>query len=112
VLTDTGVVHALEAAATRGVKVRVLLDPSQPSSDPSYAALLADAIDVRWYRSHGELLHAKAIVADGASILFGSANWSGGGFARNHELDIELPAATTVAAAMLAQMNLDWVASG
>ena len=64
VLTDTGVVHALEAAALRGVAVRVLLDPSQPSSDPSYAALLADGIQVRWYRSRGELLHAKAIVAD------------------------------------------------
>jgi phosphatidylserine/phosphatidylglycerophosphate/cardiolipin synthase-like enzyme len=112
VLTDTGVVHALEAAATRGVKVRVLLDPSQPSSDPSYAALLADGIEVRWYRTHGELLHAKAIVADGTSVLFGSANWSGGGFARNHELDIELPAASAVAAEMLAQMELDWVASG
>jgi cardiolipin synthase A/B len=112
VLTDTGVVHALESAAHRGVDVRVLLDPSQPSSDPSYAALLADGIKVRWYRSHGELLHAKAIVADGASILFGSANWSGGGFARNHELDIELPSAPMVAAAMLAQMDLDWTASG
>jgi cardiolipin synthase len=112
VLTDTGVVHALESAAHRGVDVRVLLDPSQPSSDLSYAALLADGIKVRWYRSHGELLHAKAIVADGASILFGSANWSGGGFARNHELDIELPSAPTVAAAMLAQMDLDWTASG
>jgi phosphatidylserine/phosphatidylglycerophosphate/cardiolipin synthase-like enzyme len=112
VLTDTGVVHALESASHRGVDVRVLLDPSQPSSDPSYAALLADGIKVRWYRSHGELLHAKAIVADGASILFGSANWSGGGFARNHELDIELPSAPMVAAAMLAQMDLNWTASG
>jgi cardiolipin synthase A/B len=111
VLTDTGIVHALEVAELRGVEVRVLLDPSQPSSDPSYAALLADGIEVRWYRSRGELLHAKAIVADRTSILFGSANWSGGGFARNHELDIELPAASAVAAAMLAQMNLDWVAS-
>jgi len=112
VLTDTGIVHALEAAALRGVEVRVLLDPSQPPSDPSYAALRADGIDVRWYRSHGELLHAKAIVADRTSVLFGSANWSGGGFARNHELDIELPAAPAVAAEMLAQMNLDWAASG
>jgi phosphatidylserine/phosphatidylglycerophosphate/cardiolipin synthase-like enzyme len=111
VLTDTGVVHALEAAALRGVAVRVLLDPSQPSSDPSYAALLSDGIEVRWYRSHGELLHAKAIVADGTSVLFGSANWSGGGFARNHELDIDLIAAPVVAAEMLAQMNLDWAAS-
>ena len=111
VLTDTGVVHALEAAALRGVAVRVLLDPSQPSSDPSYAALLADGIQVRWYRSRGELLHAKAIVADSTSVLFGSANWSGGGFARNHELDIELSAAPLVAAEMLAQMNLNWAAS-
>jgi cardiolipin synthase len=112
VLTDTGVVHALESAAQRGVDVRVLLDPSQPSSDPSYAALLAAGIKVRWYRSHGELLHAKAIVADATSTLFGSANWSGGGFARNHELDIEMPSAPAIAGAMLAQMNLDWTASG
>jgi phosphatidylserine/phosphatidylglycerophosphate/cardiolipin synthase-like enzyme len=111
VLTDTGVVHALEAAALRGVHVRVLLDPSQPSSAPAYAALLAAGIQVRWYRSRGELLHAKAIVADATSILFGSANWSGGGFARNHELDIELPSAAPVAADMLDQMDLDWVAS-
>ncbi len=111
VLTDTGIVHALEAAAARGVHVRILLDPSQPSSAPSYAALRGDGIDVRWYRSHGELLHAKAIIADFTSVLFGSANWSGGGFARNHELDIDLPRAPRVAAGMLAQMDLDWVAS-
>ena len=111
VLTDTGIVHALEAAASRGVHVRILLDPSQPSSTPSYAALRRGDIDVRWYRSRGELLHAKAIVADATSVLFGSANWSGGGFARNHELDIDIPSAPGVAAAMLAQMDLDWTAS-
>jgi phosphatidylserine/phosphatidylglycerophosphate/cardiolipin synthase-like enzyme len=111
VLTDTGIVHALEAAARRGVVVRMLLDPSQPSSAPSYAALRVDGIQVRWYRSRGELLHAKAIVADATSILFGSANWSGGGFARNHELDIELMGAPAVAGAMLAQMDLNWAAS-
>jgi phosphatidylserine/phosphatidylglycerophosphate/cardiolipin synthase-like enzyme len=111
VLTDTGIVHALEAASTRGVRVRILLDPSQPSSDPSYEALRSDGIDVRWYRSHGELLHAKAIIGDATSVLFGSANWSGGGFARNHELDIDLPRAPAVAAGMLAQMDLDWAAS-
>ncbi|HEY6468195.1 MAG TPA: phosphatidylserine/phosphatidylglycerophosphate/cardiolipin synthase family protein [Candidatus Dormibacteraeota bacterium] len=111
VLTDTGIVHALEAAAARGVDVRILLDPSQPSSAPSYAALLGAGVDVRWYRSRGELLHAKAIVADATAVLFGSANWSGGGFARNHELDVELPRAPAVAAGMLAQMDVDWAAS-
>jgi phosphatidylserine/phosphatidylglycerophosphate/cardiolipin synthase-like enzyme len=111
VLTDTGIVHALEAAAARGVHVRILLDPSQPSSDPSYKALRQDGVDVRWYRSHGELLHAKAIIADADAVIFGSANWSSGGFARNHELDIDLPGAPSVAAGMLAQMDLDWAAS-
>jgi phosphatidylserine/phosphatidylglycerophosphate/cardiolipin synthase-like enzyme len=111
VLTDTGIVHALEAAHGRGVEVRVLLDPSQPSSVPSVRALRAAGVDVRIYRSHGELLHAKAIVTDSTSVLFGSANWSGGGFARNHELDIELRDAPDVATQMLAQMVLDWQAS-
>jgi cardiolipin synthase A/B len=111
VLTDTGIVYALESAAARGVHVRVLLDPSQPSSAPSFTALHRGGIDVRWYRSHGELLHAKAIVADSTAVLFGSANWSSGGFARNHELDIGLPDAPRVAAAMLDQMDLDWAAS-
>jgi cardiolipin synthase len=111
VLTDTGIVHALEAAARRGVAVRILLDPSQPSSTPAFSALRTDGVNVRWYRTRGELLHAKAIVADGTSVLFGSANWSGGGFARNHELDVEVPSAPALAAAMLAQMDINWAAS-
>jgi phosphatidylserine/phosphatidylglycerophosphate/cardiolipin synthase-like enzyme len=112
VITDTGVVRALVAAHARGVAVHVLLDPSQRPSDPSFAALRNVGVDVRWYHSRGELLHAKAVVADGRRVLFGSANWSGGGFARNHELDIELIDASHVAAQMLAQMSLDWGASG
>jgi phosphatidylserine/phosphatidylglycerophosphate/cardiolipin synthase-like enzyme len=110
-LTDTGIVHALESASAAGVSVRVLLDPSQHPSDPAYQTLLAHGIAVRWYRSHGELLHAKAIVTDRSHVLFGSANWSGGGFARNHELDVELVQAPVVAQAMVAQMDLDWAAS-
>jgi phosphatidylserine/phosphatidylglycerophosphate/cardiolipin synthase-like enzyme len=111
VLTDTGVVHALEAAHTRGVAIRLLLDPSQPSSVPSFAALRAAGVDVRLYRTRGELLHAKALVADAQAVLFGSANWSGGGFLRNHELDIEIPNSAKLATQMLAQMQLDWAAS-
>lgn len=112
VLTDTAVTHALERARQRGVRIHVLLDPSQHSSDPSFQLLLHDGVPIRWYRSQGELLHAKAIVADGSAVLFGSANWSGGGFDRNHELDIELPDAAAIAGAMRAQMALDWAASG
>lgn len=111
VLTDSSIVHALEAARHRGVDVRLLLDPSQHSSDPSYQSLLSAGVPVRWYRTRGELLHAKAIVADSAGVLFGSANWSGGGFERNHELDIEMPQAPAIASQIQAQMALDWSAS-
>ncbi|TMB89180.1 MAG: phosphatidylserine/phosphatidylglycerophosphate/cardiolipin synthase family protein [Chloroflexi bacterium] len=111
VLTDTGAVRAIEAAHARGVAVRVLLDPSQRPSDPSFAALRDAGIAVRLYRSRGERLHAKAAVADATTVLFGSANWSGGGFARNHELDVEVPRAPALAAQMLDQMRLDWDAS-
>ena len=111
VLTDSAIVHALEAARQRGVDVRLLLDPSQHSSDPSYQSLLSAGVPVRWYRTRGELLHAKAIVADSDGVLFGSANWSGGGFDRNHELDIEMRQAPQVASQILAQMALDWRAS-
>jgi phosphatidylserine/phosphatidylglycerophosphate/cardiolipin synthase-like enzyme len=111
VLTDTGIVHALESAHARGVDARVLMDPSQHSSDPSFQSLVAAGVPVRWYRTRGELLHAKAIVADSQGVLFGSANWSGGGFARNHELDIETLQAPVIAGAILDQMALDWAAS-
>lgn len=111
VITDTGIVRALEAARARGVALHILLDPSQPSSDPSIQALRSAGVDVRLYRSRGELLHAKAIVADATRVLFGSANWSGGGFARNHELDIEIVESPRIALAMLAQMRVNWDAS-
>ena len=111
VLTDTAIVKALETAHQRGVDVRLLLDPSQHSSDPSYQSLLASGVPVRWYRTRGELLHAKAIVADSDGVLFGSANWSGGGFERNHELDIEMPRAPIAAEQIQDQMALDWAAS-
>ena len=111
VLTDTGIVHALERAHSRGVAVHLLLDPEQRPSDPAAAALRRAGVEVRLYSSHGEKLHAKAMVADRTAVLFGSANWSGGGFERNHEVDVDLPDAPAVAAAILAAMDADWEAS-
>jgi cardiolipin synthase A/B len=111
VLTDTGVVHAIERARERGVRVRVLLDPSERPSDGPAAELAAAGVDVRLYRGHGEKLHAKLGVADGRDSLFGSANWTSGGFERNHELDIEIPDSTDVATELRAMVDADWSAS-
>lgn len=110
VLTDARAVHALARAHRRGVRVRLLLDPDERPSDPSAALLRSAGVEVRLYRGSGEKLHAKAAVADGARILFGSANWTGGGFIRNHELDIRFDSAGA-AATLLTAMRADWDAS-
>jgi len=111
VLTDTGIVHAIEGAHDRGVRVRVLLDPGQRPSDGPAAELASAGIDVRLYRSHGEKLHAKVGVADGQDSILGSANWTTSGFERNHELDIEVPDAPAIAAQLTAMADADWSAS-
>jgi phosphatidylserine/phosphatidylglycerophosphate/cardiolipin synthase-like enzyme len=111
VITDTGVVHAIEAAAARGVRVRVLIDPGQRPSDASAAALSAAGVALRRYRTSGEKLHAKLGVADGGTALFGSANWTAGGFQRNHEVDVEILDAPQVAAQLTAMVDADWSAS-
>ena len=112
VLTDAGVVHALERARSRGVAIRLLLDPGQRPSDRSAAELEAAGVAVRRYAGRGELLHAKAAVADGSRVLFGSANWTGGGFQRNHEVDIEVLCSPEVARTFTAAMDADWAAGG
>jgi phosphatidylserine/phosphatidylglycerophosphate/cardiolipin synthase-like enzyme len=111
VLTDTGVVHAIESAHARGVAVRVVLDPGQRPSDASATRLAAAGVALRRYRSSGEKLHAKLAVADRRTSIFGSANWTSGGFQRNHEVDVEILDAPAVAAQLTAMVDADWSAS-
>lgn len=110
VMTDAHVVSALAEAARRGLAVWCLLDPSQDPNRATIVALRLAGVHVAYYRTHGELLHAKAMVADGERLLVGSANWSRSGFTRNHELDAVLESAA-LAAAALARMEADWNAS-
>jgi phosphatidylserine/phosphatidylglycerophosphate/cardiolipin synthase-like enzyme len=111
VLTDLGIVHALERAQARGVHVRLLLDPRERPSDAPAAELRARAVPVRLYRGGGELLHAKTMVVDARTVVVGSANWSGGGFARNHELDVVMPDAPAVAHVITQAEDSDWAAA-
>jgi phosphatidylserine/phosphatidylglycerophosphate/cardiolipin synthase-like enzyme len=111
VLTDAGVVHAIESAHARGVAVRVMLDPGQRPSDAAAARLEGAGVALRRYRTTGEKLHAKLAVADGRTAIFGSANWTSGGFQRNHEVDVEILDAPAVAAQFTALVDADWSAS-
>ena len=73
VLSDSDVIAALNNAQARRVKVRVLLDPREPS-----AVELMDGLDLRVKRP-GSLQHLKSYAIDGAVLRTGSANFSRSG---------------------------------
>jgi phosphatidylserine/phosphatidylglycerophosphate/cardiolipin synthase-like enzyme len=88
-IADREVVDALLAAARRGARVRLILDPNKDafgrakSGIPNrplaseLAAASDGAIQVRWYRTHGEQFHAKLVTIDDGERLWltlGSAN--------------------------------------
>ena len=88
-LSDRSVIQALLAAAKRGVAVRVLLDPNKDafgrtkngipnrSVATELAAASDGAIQVRWFRTHGEQFHSKLVALRTATefwFTLGSAN--------------------------------------
>ena len=88
-LSDRKVVGALLRSASRGVKVRLILDPNRDAfgrrkdgvpNRPVANELVErsdDKIQVRWYRTHGEQFHTKlALVTHGDQLIasLGSAN--------------------------------------
>ena len=90
-LSDRPVIEALLAAASRGVAIRVLLDPNKdafgfeksglPNRQVASELVAASdgAIKLRWYRTHGEQFHVKlaAIRSDRELWLtVGSANFT------------------------------------
>lgn len=91
-LSDRGVVDALREALTRGVSVKILLDPTEYFSRKPARSLLDAGAVVRYYRPYaGELMHAKILDVDGGEIfLIGSANFSHQAYLKNHEADVEL----------------------
>lgn len=111
VLSDRIVINALLAAVRRGVKVRVLLEPTQPQNLAALAELRAAGGRAEFFKpAHGELLHAKLAIIDAGLVLFGSCNWSRSGFTRNHELDL-LIGDGRLARSFLDRLQADWSAS-
>jgi hypothetical protein len=88
---------ALAQAATRGVKVEVILDgsPDWERYDPAglgknataYEYLAAKGVDVS-FTSAPATVHAKVVVFDEAVVLAGSTNWSEAAFHKNIETNL------------------------
>ncbi|MCP4899115.1 MAG: phospholipase [bacterium] len=90
-LSHRSVVRELVEAARREVSVRLILDPNRDSfgrvkngipNRPTVGELLSQSqgkIKVRWYDTHGEQFHCKALVhrgQKGTTAILGSANFT------------------------------------
>lgn len=83
--TSRPLAQALVDAKDRGVRVRVLLDPSNASGDYSKAAYLVNnGIDVCTEKGAG-LMHHKFVLIDDSILITGSFNWTASAEAENDE---------------------------
>ena len=88
---DPQMIAALEAAARRGVDVRLLLPgrTNEPLIGPAARSNFSALLDagVRIYLWQGELLHAKTATIDGVWSTVGSSNLDWWSIARNDEIN-------------------------
>jgi cardiolipin synthase len=110
---DTALHQSILAAARRGAKVRMLLPERNDSrivahaSRSFYRSLLSAGVEIWEYR--GGFLHAKTLMADGALIVFGSANMDRRSFELNYENGLLVSDAAFARA--LARRWDDWMGS-
>jgi phosphatidylserine/phosphatidylglycerophosphate/cardiolipin synthase-like enzyme len=93
-LSDRDVIAALKNAATRGVAVRVMLEPNPccaSSNDPQralFSELQAARVQAQWTNPAFRLTHAKLAVIDGTTAIIMSQNLTKTSFTYNREADI------------------------
>jgi phosphatidylserine/phosphatidylglycerophosphate/cardiolipin synthase-like enzyme len=74
-LKDTDAEHALGDAARRGVRVRVILDDREKSTNSDAAGYLTSrGAKVVWSSSRFKYTHQKTLIVDGSTALIMSAN--------------------------------------
>ena len=77
--------NALLRAKARGVKVRVLLEKQQDSSQYSEHQKISDAAISVKLDSNPQLMHNKFAVIDSEFVITGSMNWTQNGVKENNE---------------------------
>jgi len=125
-LADRKIVKSLLSAASRGAKVRLILDPNKDAfgrekdgvpNRPVAAELVRrsdEKIQVRWYRTHGEQFHTKlALVTHGDRLIasLGSANLTRrniGNYNLEANVAIELRAASALGIEMISYFDRLW----
>lgn len=91
------IIHALEAAKSRGVDVYVILDHSDlRSHDSGLQAMLSHGIPV-WIDTTVRIAHNKVMVIDGRDVITGSFNFSWSAQHMNAENVLEIVNSLTLA---------------
>jgi phosphatidylserine/phosphatidylglycerophosphate/cardiolipin synthase-like enzyme len=129
-LSERDVIQALLAAARRGVAVRLILDPNKDAfgrekngipnrSVASELTAASDgAIDIRWYRTHGEQFHAKLVAVRTATeywFTLGSANLTRrnlGDFNLEANVAVSVPLNAEIATQISAWFEMLWTNRG
>ena len=103
-LSERRIIKALETAAHRGIKIRMVLDPNKDAFGYEKTGIpnrpvaheltkkTDDGIQVRWYDTRGEQFHSKMlfIQRNGVStVILGSANYTRRNL-RNYNLELDV----------------------
>ena len=113
VLTDHAIIGALEAAARRGVRLRLYLDPEQNGArDTAPGGRLGEllrlpGVEARAKNPAGDLMHLKSYQVDGRWLRTGSANFSLSGEQRQDN-DIVVIESVDAAGAFAADFERLW----
>lgn len=102
-LTDRIVIDALNAAARRGVRIRIVLDPRERHDFVD----LGDLSDNVRIKRGGPLMHLKAYEIDDAIVRTGSANFSSSG-ENQQDNDLVVIRDPDIAARFEAHFNRMW----
>tara|TARA_R110000868_G_scaffold410505_4_gene698806 strand:- start:38060 stop:39196 length:1137 start_codon:yes stop_codon:yes gene_type:complete len=106
------VIHALKAAANRGVKVNILLDKLFKSQSATAVGELKQnkKIHIRYVdikKLTGGVMHAKYMIIDRRYTFIGSQNFDWKAINQNHEIGVLIDN-TAIAKTVTAVFNIDW----
>jgi phosphatidylserine/phosphatidylglycerophosphate/cardiolipin synthase-like enzyme len=84
--TSAPIMHALSAAQSRGVEVKVLLDKSQKSRKSNSASIYLRSHNIPvWIDDEPDIAHNKVMILDEATVITGSFNFTNAAQFRNAE---------------------------
>jgi len=75
-ITANGIIKALEAANARGVKIRIVMDNSNPGGIFSSLAYFSNSRIPVWRDGKHKGMHDKVMLIDGQTIITGSFNFT------------------------------------